>query len=143
MDKLTSQNDYEALSRSLKRMVLEAYRYNRSRHPDVPGGKMGEGLKRVDFLGQMTAFGGLEVDPEAVIRVCSVVVPGYVVLKCAKREYLTQEEIRAQQARERDANKVPSRASRTGPGSVSGGSHSGIGVDVESPSDSEDESTSE
>ncbi|KAF5349648.1 hypothetical protein D9756_008988 [Leucocoprinus leucothites] len=145
MDKLTSKSDYEVLPNSLKKMVLDAYRYNRSRNPDVPGGKMGDGLKRVDFLGQMTAFGGLEVDPGAIGRVCGVVVPGYVLLRCDKREFMTPEEVRAQHARERAASQVPlppsrsasSRGSR-GPGSVAGSTRSGIGVDVESPSDESD-----
>ncbi|KXN91947.1 hypothetical protein AN958_11007 [Leucoagaricus sp. SymC.cos] len=146
MDKLTSRSDYEALPSSLKRKVLEAYRYNRSRNPDVPGGKMGEGLKRVDFLGQMTAFGGLEVGREVVKKLCNVVAPGFVVLKCDKREFMTQEEVRAQQARERAASHAAS-ASRAGsirsgrPGSAAS-SQIGIGVDVESPSGSEDEHSS-
>jgi hypothetical protein len=154
MDKLTSKSDYEALSGSLKRLVLEAYRYNRSRNPDVPGGKMGDGIKRVDYLGQMTAFGGLQIDPAAVGRVCGVVVPGYVTLRCDKREFMTQEEVRAQQARERAANKAPSRSSRTpssrtssSRSSRSGGSISvrphTPGVDIVSPTSSESEEDTE
>lgn len=148
MEKLTSKADYEALPTGLKRVVLQAYRYNRSRNHNVPGGKMGEGLKRVDFLGEMTGFGGLEVDEPAVGKVCGVVVPGYVVLKCVRRELLTMEEARAQDARARAASQVAgsksgSRRSASVRGSVAGSSIGGIGVDVEEPSSDEDYSSDE
>ncbi|KXN91942.1 hypothetical protein AN958_11002 [Leucoagaricus sp. SymC.cos] len=115
MDKLTSRSDYEA-------------------------------LPNADFLGQMMAFGGLEVGREVGKKLCNVVVPGFVVLKCDKREFMTQEEVRAQQARERAASHAASvgRAGsiRSGrPGSAAS-SQIGIGVDVESPSGSEDEHSS-
>ncbi|KAF9453700.1 hypothetical protein P691DRAFT_813049 [Macrolepiota fuliginosa MF-IS2] len=153
MEKLTSKTDFEALPGNLRKVVLEAYRYNRSRNPDVPGGKMGEGLKRADFLGQMTSFGGLEVNEAAVEKVCKVVVPGYVVLRCLRREFMTQADLRAQEARARAASQVPSSARsasargvrRRGAGSTaeSTPSTSGIGIGVEDPSDSEDYSGSE
>jgi len=120
---------------------------------------MGEGLKRADFLGDMTTFGGLEVDGRAVERVCKVVMPGYVVLRCNRREILTREEMRAQEARAKAASQAPegratsSRSGRSrrpsgsgagstrGPGSVAGSS--AIDINYEEPSDSDEYSSSD
>lgn len=155
VDRLTSKSDFDALSQNLKKTVSDAYRFNRSRNPNVPGGKMGEGLKRADFLGDMTTFGGLEMDDRAVERVCKVVMPGYVVLRCNRREIMTREEASAQEARAKAASQVPERrapssrsgrsgrppGSARGPGSVAGSSE--IGIECEEPSDSEEYSSSD
>ncbi|KAL9714682.1 hypothetical protein Ac2012v2_001341 [Leucoagaricus gongylophorus] len=93
MGKYASKVDYQALPANLRDTVSKAYVYNRSRRPDVPGGKMGVGLKRADFLGQMTTFGGLEADPDKVRMVCGARIPGYVVLRRDKREFMAQEEV--------------------------------------------------
>jgi hypothetical protein len=82
MDKLTSASEYNDLSKEKKSMVKRAYRHNRSRSADVPGGRLGEGMKRMDFLCDLTEFGGLEVDERIVQKTCSVALPGYVVLRC-------------------------------------------------------------
>lgn len=92
MEKLAAKVDYQALPANLQKVVSDAYRFNRSRRPDVPGGKMGEGLKRVDFLGQMTTFGGLEANPDGVRMICGATMPGYVMLKCEKWESMIREE---------------------------------------------------
>lgn len=108
MEKLAAKVDYEALPANLQKVVLEAYRFNRSRRPDVPGGKMGEGLKRADFLGQMTTFGGLETDSNGVRMVCGATMPGYVMLKCEKWESTMREE--AQHAQDDTGGKSRSAA---------------------------------
>lgn len=92
MGKLATKVEYQALPANLQKVVSEAYHFNRSRRPGVPGGKMGEGLKRADFLGQMTTFGGLEANPDGVRMVCGATMPGYVMLKCEKRESMMWEE---------------------------------------------------
>jgi hypothetical protein len=101
MDKLTSASDYNSLTKDKQAMVNRAYRHNRSRSADVPGGRLGEGLKRMDFLCDLTAFGGLEADENIVHRTCSVMLPGYVVLRCVKErtplEQMSEQKQRAQE----------------------------------------------
>ncbi|KAF5353178.1 hypothetical protein D9757_012653 [Collybiopsis confluens] len=60
MRKHAGQADFDSLSASRKKTVSEAYRHNRSRAHGVPGGALGEGLRRLDFLGTDTMFGELE-----------------------------------------------------------------------------------
>jgi hypothetical protein len=101
MDKLTSASDYSSLPKEKQAKVNRAYRHNRSRSADVPGGRLGEGLKRMDFLCDLTAFGGLEADESIVRKTCSVTLPGYVVLRCIKErtplEQMSEQKQRAQE----------------------------------------------
>ena len=82
--KFSDKRDYERLTRGLRQEVGEAYRRNRSRNPDVPGGRLGHGLKRLDFLRQDTMFAGIEVDDRVVKRLCGDALPCVFVLKCSK-----------------------------------------------------------
>ncbi|CAE6345161.1 unnamed protein product [Rhizoctonia solani] len=45
-----------------KRPMTKAYQWNRSTNPGAPGGVMGEGLRRIDWLMKNTFFGGLTED---------------------------------------------------------------------------------
>ena len=90
--KFSDKRDYERLTRSLRQEVGEAYRRNRSRDPDVPGGRrLGEAMKRLDFLRQDTMFAGIEVNDRVVKKLCGDVLPCVFVLKCSKRSPLRQE----------------------------------------------------
>ena len=83
--KFSDKRDYERLTPSLRQEVVEAYRRNRSRGPDVPGGRrLGEGMKRLDFLRQDTMFAGIEVNDRVVKRLCGDVFPCVFVLKCSR-----------------------------------------------------------
>ncbi|KAG9074054.1 hypothetical protein FS749_014428 [Ceratobasidium sp. UAMH 11750] len=52
---------------AMKRQMTKAYQWNRSTNPGAPGGVMGEGLRRIDWLMQTTYFGGL-VEDRAVLE---------------------------------------------------------------------------
>ncbi|THV01394.1 hypothetical protein K435DRAFT_607391, partial [Dendrothele bispora CBS 962.96] len=54
---------FECLGPQRKDLVAKAYRANRSRTPGVPGGALGEGMRRLDLLGPESCWGGMgEVD---------------------------------------------------------------------------------
>lgn len=103
MNMLCSGADYEALTPAKKRLVGEAYQHNRSRAHGVPGGMLETGMKRLDFLGKDTLFGGIVNDDEQLRRITGVVLPCTFVLKCLRRFAMTAEEIRDQEARQRAA----------------------------------------
>lgn len=100
MRKHSGQSDFDSLSAPRKRIVGEAYRHNRSRAHGVPGGALGDGLRRMDFLGLETMFGGIRYDETAVRRVCGEILPCTWILDCTTRYPMTREEISAQEARE-------------------------------------------
>ena len=46
----------------MKRPMTKAYQWNRSTNPGAPGGVMGEGLRRIDWMMKNTYFAGLMED---------------------------------------------------------------------------------
>jgi hypothetical protein len=101
--RLSSGADYDTLSTRRKNQVSEAYQHNRSTAYGVPGGTLGRGMRRLDFLGKDTIYGGIAPDEAALRRLCGDVLPCMFVLNCQRRFALTQEEIREQEARGRAA----------------------------------------
>jgi len=97
--KFSDKHDYNRLTASLRHEVGVAYRRNRSREPGVPGGQLGQGMKRLDFLKQDTMFAGIEVNDRVVKRVCGDVLPCVFVLKCSKIFPLTRQEVEDREAR--------------------------------------------
>ncbi|KAG6879899.1 hypothetical protein C0992_009890 [Termitomyces sp. T32_za158] len=81
---LTSKQDFEALDRERQTVVAQVYRKNRSRNPGVPGGMLGEGLRRLDYLGKDIMFGGIYRDDQVVFRLLGTRPPCHYVLKCMK-----------------------------------------------------------
>ncbi|KAG8790455.1 hypothetical protein FRC12_011835 [Ceratobasidium sp. 428] len=57
-----SSAEWETAVPTLKRQMTKAYQWNRSTNPGAPGGIMGEGLRRIDWLMQTTHFAGLVED---------------------------------------------------------------------------------
>ncbi|KAG9096386.1 hypothetical protein FRC06_008731 [Ceratobasidium sp. 370] len=57
-----SSAEWETAAATLKRQMTKAYQWNRSTNPGAPGGVMGEGLRRIDWLMQTTHFAGLVED---------------------------------------------------------------------------------
>ena len=113
--KFSDKHDYERLTPNLRQEVGIAYRRNRSREPGVPGGQLGQGMKRLDFLRQDTMFAGIEVNDRVVKRVCGEVLPCVFVLKCSKIFPVTREEAEDRDARLRASSSRPrSRASSSG-----------------------------
>lgn len=109
--RLSSELDWKALSARRRAQVAEAYSHNRSTAFGVPGGRLGRGMRRVDFLCKRTMFGGLMSDEPMLRVLCGDVLPCMFVLKCLTRYALTQEEIREQEARDR-AEAAEARARR-------------------------------
>ena len=80
-----------------------AYYHNRSTAIGVPGGRLGEGLRRLDWLCKETMFGGLEVDHGFVREYHGgASPPGILTLLCTTRYPLTEQELNEQKARERE-----------------------------------------
>lgn len=80
-----------------------AYYHNRSTAIGVPGGRLGEGLRRLDWLCKDTMFGGLEVNNAFVTDFFGgASPPGILTLMCTTRYPLTEQELDEQKARERE-----------------------------------------
>ena len=99
--KFSDKHDYERLPPNLRHEVGIAYRRNRSREPGVPGGQLGQGMKRLDFLRLDTMFAGIEVNDRVIKRVCGDVLPCVFVLKCSKTFPVTRQEVEDREARQR------------------------------------------
>lgn len=69
-----------------QRSITETYWYNRSTAPDVPGGRLGDGVRRVDWLLRHTAFGGIERNDRVAKEQCGgEVLPCTFELKCEQK----------------------------------------------------------
>lgn len=107
--KNAGKDDFDALSPLARSEVKAAYRYNRSPSPNVPGGKLGQGLKRLDFLKKNTLFNGIEVNDRVLNKVFGNPMPGVFVLKCG-HNMMTKKEVEDQQKRmSRDRSRQSSR----------------------------------
>ncbi|KIK19558.1 hypothetical protein PISMIDRAFT_107324 [Pisolithus microcarpus 441] len=115
-----AKKEYENVSRSLKRQIFTAYQHNRSTDPNVPGGRLGEALKRLDWLGRDTQFGGLVVNDEFIKEHCGDVLPATFELKCLPSYPLTQRELHEQQLRQQAARSRNGSQSRSPAHSGSG-----------------------
>lgn len=81
----------------------QAYYHNRSTAIGVPGGRLGDGLRRLDWLCKDTMFGGLEVDNNHGREFFGgASPPAILTLVCTKRYPLTEQELDEQNARERE-----------------------------------------
>ena len=94
-----AKKEYENLPAGRKRQIWESYRFNRSTDSNAPGGRLGEGLKRLDWLSSSSRFGGLVTNDTFVKEHCGDVLPCTFELKCLPSYPLTAEEVREQQQR--------------------------------------------
>ncbi|ESK85814.1 hypothetical protein Moror_2399 [Moniliophthora roreri MCA 2997] len=63
----TSGSTFNSCQHSaLKKAAATAYRRNRSTFTGMPGGRLGDGMKKLDWLGEDYTFGGVQVNPSAV-----------------------------------------------------------------------------
>ncbi|KAF7373453.1 Kinase-like protein [Mycena sanguinolenta] len=86
MYQLASQAEYEALPANKRRIILEAYRYNRSHADGVPGAQLHQGMLRLDWFGQDTMFGGIRNNRRLVRLLCGGdVLPCTFELVCLRR----------------------------------------------------------
>ena len=90
------KKEYESLPSGRKRQIWEGYRFNRSTDSNAPGGRLGEGLKRLDWLGSASRFGGLVSSDAFVKDHCGDALPCTFELKCLPSYPLTAEEVREQ-----------------------------------------------
>ena len=100
LHKLSSGSEYNALSRARQKAIKEAYNHNRAPAHGVPGGALGEGLRRLDWLCQETVYGGIERNDSFVRMQCGDILPCTFVLNCIHRYPLTEREIQEQAQRE-------------------------------------------
>ena len=78
------------------RAITQTYWYNRSTAPDVPGGRLGDGVRRVDWLLRHTGFGGIEKNDDAVKELCGgEALPCTLELRC-EQKFAPDEELREQ-----------------------------------------------
>ncbi|KAF7441239.1 hypothetical protein PC9H_001588 [Pleurotus ostreatus] len=101
MSRLASQTDYHSLPKSKQKTISENYRRNRSRAHGVPGGRLGEGIKRLDWLGTDSMFGGIERNERLVKEICGDVLPCTFSVSCIRRYPMSEQEIKDHEARER------------------------------------------
>lgn len=110
-----SKNDYNKASRETQEALKTAYHHNRSRDEGVPGGRLGEGLKRLDWLGSNTMWGGLEKNDGLAKEVCGEVLPCILELKCDPRPLISEDDVRIQrESRRRSRSARSSRRSSPG-----------------------------
>jgi hypothetical protein len=82
LHELRSSKDFDALPKSRKREVTEAYALNRSDPKSPLSRQIGDGLRRLDFLGRETAFAGIVADSKLVKKVVGEALAATFVVKC-------------------------------------------------------------
>jgi hypothetical protein len=101
LHKLVRGDEFNDLPRAQKKKITEAYRHNRAPAHGVPGGALGEGVRRLDWLCQDTMFGGLQRNDSLITGICGDVLPCTFELKCIHRYPLNDREIQEQAERDR------------------------------------------
>lgn len=134
-----AKKEYEKLPPARKRHIWESYKFNRSTDSNAPGGRLGEGLKRLDWLGSASRFGGLVTSDTFVKEHCGDVLPCTFELKCLQNYPLTVEEVHEQQRR---LENPPRHRSRSRP-AASSRQPSPRSIMVHTASDDEDEDVEE
>lgn len=71
------EREYKSLPMAGQRRINGAYHYNRSMADDVPGGRLGQGIRRCEILGSDTMWGGLVMDQREMT--------GIFVMECERR----------------------------------------------------------
>ncbi|KAN0075523.1 hypothetical protein V8E55_011546 [Tylopilus felleus] len=107
-----AKKEYEHLPSGRKWQIREGYRFNRSTDHNAPGGCLGESLKRLDWLGAMSRFGGLVTNDTFVKEHCGDVLPCMFELKCLPSYPLTAQEMHERRQR---LDNPPRRRSRSWP----------------------------
>ncbi|CCM04523.1 uncharacterized protein FIBRA_06704 [Fibroporia radiculosa] len=104
MNGRVAQSHYDFATETQKRILSEAFYFNRSTAHGVPGGRLPQTLLRFDWLGQDTMFGGIVADDAYVKEVCGALLPCIFVLQCRRRYPMTEQEIEEQERREAEAD---------------------------------------
>jgi hypothetical protein len=83
------KGEFESANRQHKKDMTRAYHSNRSTAPDVPGRRLGEGMRRLDWLVNDTIFGGIRRN-DAFVRAEYGGLPATIELRCKTRISLTK-----------------------------------------------------
>ncbi|KAF7975012.1 hypothetical protein HWV62_10629 [Athelia sp. TMB] len=97
-----------------ERAIHEAYWYNRSTDGyDVPGGRLGDGVRRIDWLLNNTAFGGIVRNDDLVRAQCGgALLPCTLEMKCEPR-FTPEREKEEEAAREGREGRASHRSHRS------------------------------
>ncbi|KIY68775.1 hypothetical protein CYLTODRAFT_443125 [Cylindrobasidium torrendii FP15055 ss-10] len=126
MSKRSSKDEFESLAKERSKEVTKAYYYNRSTAPSAPGGALGQGMLKMDFMCDQTMFGGIRGNAKLVLDRYAVAHP--CVWELATMNWpLTQKETEDLQQRRRvrsgvqsgDVNEVADRLANTSLGGQS------------------------
>jgi hypothetical protein len=98
---MVKKEEFESASRQRKKDMTSAYHINRSTAHGVPGGRLGEGIRRLDWLVKDTIFGGIGRN-DAFVRAEYGGLPATIELRCEMRIPLTEKEIHEQEDLERE-----------------------------------------
>jgi hypothetical protein len=101
MQGMVKKEEFEAASRAKKKDMTAAYHFNRSTSHGVPGGRLGDGIRRLDWLGKECMFGGVDRN-DAFVATDYGGLPATFDLKCEMAFQLTEKEIREQEALENE-----------------------------------------
>ncbi|KJA21117.1 hypothetical protein HYPSUDRAFT_141300 [Hypholoma sublateritium FD-334 SS-4] len=135
MSRLSTKQDFECLSPRDKAELGNAYKRNRSANPGVPGGSLGQGMRRLDFLRSCSMFGGIEANPNVVKRTCGAELPCVFVLRCGDRS-LSLPQVQEQEARLRNADAQRARSASRNAGARSRANSVNTRISVHPPSSS-------
>lgn len=135
MSRLSTKQDFECLSQRDKAELGNAYKRNRSAMQGVPGGNLGQGMRRLDFLRNCSMFGGIEVNSNVVRRACGAELPCVFVLRCGER-YQNEREVQEQEARLRNAEAQRARSASRNAGARSRANSVNTRISVHPPSSS-------
>ncbi|EIN07959.1 hypothetical protein PUNSTDRAFT_121126 [Punctularia strigosozonata HHB-11173 SS5] len=106
LHELVRKEEYAHAGKQRSKMMNEAYHFNRSTAHGVPGGRLGAGMRRLDWLCRETMWGGLE-ENDRYVREHAAGLSCTFVLTCKKMYALTEEEIRNQEQLEAEARSRP------------------------------------
>jgi hypothetical protein len=106
LHELVRKEEYAHAGKQRSKQMNEAYHFNRSTAHGVPGGRLGAGMRRLDWLCRETMFGGLE-ENERYVREHAAGLPCTFVLTCKKMYALTEEEVRNQELLEAEVRSRP------------------------------------
>jgi hypothetical protein len=110
------KDDYATAGADHQRMLKNIYHYNRSRADGVPGGRLGEGLKRIDWLNTATMFGGARVNDRFAVQTDGLALPCTLEVLCVEREEGPEPDVDELRRRGRSRSRRPlSRGSNSHP----------------------------
>lgn len=112
LHRFSGGKEFEVMPRTQQKKLGEAYQRNRSREHGVPGGSLGQGMRRLDWLCENCIFGGIQKHDRLVKQICGVMFPCTFELLCTQRWVQTAREIADQEAMARTVREREERQRR-------------------------------